>query len=141
MSKPKRNKALAVLDGRLELERAEYTRRLAAAEESLAVLKATMTTREQVAKAYERPKAGPRVGKRAVKPTTSSVAQQDLEHNAKRGGSVKADYIEAARRILTPEAATRYEASDMGATDEAGHAAIEAEVITIVRERIDSEGV
>jgi anti-sigma factor RsiW len=74
MSKPKRNKALAVLDGRLEVARQEHLRRMSACEESMATLKELTATRELVAKAYERPKVGRPAGKRDNKPRNNTPA-------------------------------------------------------------------
>ena len=47
------------------------------------------------------------------------------------------DYKEAARRVLTAEAAERYIGGDMTATDDAGHELIQDEVIKITAERCE----
>jgi hypothetical protein len=47
------------------------------------------------------------------------------------------DYQEAARRVLIPEAAARYIAGDMDATDDAGHDLIANEVSKITAERCE----
>jgi hypothetical protein len=72
MSKLRKNKALAVLDGRLEVARQEWTRRLAAAREAEAIVQDATAARELVARAYERPKVGRPAGKRDSKPRNSA---------------------------------------------------------------------
>jgi alcohol dehydrogenase class IV len=47
------------------------------------------------------------------------------------------DYKAAARRCLTPEAAERYCAGDMTATDEVGHEAIAREASVVCAERLE----
>lgn len=47
------------------------------------------------------------------------------------------DYAEAARRVLIPEAAARYIAGDMDATDDAGHDLIAELVGKITAERCE----
>jgi hypothetical protein len=47
------------------------------------------------------------------------------------------DYQEAARRVLIPEAAARYIAGDMDATDDAGHDLIADEISKITAERCE----
>ena len=49
------------------------------------------------------------------------------------------DYAEAASRYLVAEAATRYCAGDMTATDEAGHEAIAAEASKVAAERCEEK--
>ena len=52
--------------------------------------------------------------------------------------TVSADYAEAAKRYLTAEAAARYCAGDMTATDEAGHEAIAYEASKVAAERCEA---
>ena len=52
---------------------------------------------------------------------------------------VDPDFAEAAKRVLTPEAAARYAAGDMNATDDAGHDLIESEARIVREERWERE--
>lgn len=54
----------------------------------------------------------------------------------KNNTTVSADYAEAAKRYLTTEAAERYCAGDMSATDEAGHEAIAVLASQVTAERL-----
>jgi hypothetical protein len=57
--------------------------------------------------------------------------------NEKYKIEVSADYIEAARRVLTPESVARYAAGDMSVTDDAGHDMIAREAAIMVRDAME----